>query len=125
MIVVPATTTAEEALSMFEETGADGVMIGRGAMNNPWIFSQIVELANGHAVPRPSAEDRERLVDQHLRLMIDFFRDDRSTVHMLKKYLCAYSTGLPGASDFRNRVNRADELDSLVRQAQAFFQAAA
>lgn len=118
-------TTAEEALSMLSDTGADGVMIGRGAMNNPWIFSQIVELAGGRSVPRPSPHDREQLVAKHLALMIDFFKDDRSTVHMLKKYLCAYSTGLPGASDFRNRVNRMEELDSLVSQAHAFFQAAA
>ena len=118
-------TTADEALSMLEETGAAGVMIGRGAMNNPWIFSQIAQRASGRPVPRPSARDRERLVEKHLQLMVDFFRDDRSTVHMLKKYLCAYSTGLPGASDFRDRVNRADELNALVSQAQAFFQVAA
>lgn len=118
-------TSAEEALAMLDDTGAAGVMIGRGAMNNPWIFSQIVELAGGRAVPRPSARDREALVDKHLALMIEFFKDDRSTVHMLKKYLCAYSTGLPGASDFRNRVNRAEQIELLVSQAQAFFQAAA
>ncbi len=118
-------TRAEDALAMLDETGAAGVMIGRGAMANPWIFSQIVELASGRPVPRPSATDRERLVDKHLELMIGFFKDDRSTVHMLKKYLCAYATGLPGASRFRERVNRATELGRLVDDARSFFQAAA
>ncbi len=116
---------ADQALDLMRETGAAGVMIGRGAMANPWIFSQIVELAEGRPVPRPSPADRERLVQQHLTLMIDYFRDDRSTVHMLKKYLCAYATGLPGASGFRARINRATELDGLVDDARSFFRAAA
>ncbi len=117
--------SAAQALDVLAETGAAGVMIGRGAMANPWIFSQIVELAQGHPVPRPSAVERERLVERHLELMIGYFKDDRSTVHMLKKYLCAYATGLPGASGFRARVNRADRLDGLVDDARRFFQAAA
>jgi hypothetical protein len=57
--------------------------------------------------------------------MIGYFQNDRSTVHILKKYLCAYATGLPGASLFRARVNRAEQLDGLVDDARRFFQAAA
>ncbi len=116
---------ADQALDLMRETGAAGVMIGRGAMANPWIFSQIVELASGRAMPRPSAGERERLVAKHLDLMVGYFQDDRSTVHMLKKYLCAYATGLPGASGFRSRINRATELDGLVDDARSFFRAAA
>ncbi len=116
---------ADQALDLMRETGAAGVMIGRGAMANPWIFSQIVELASGRAMPRPSAGERERLVAKHLDLMVNYFQDDRSTVHMLKKYLCAYATGLPGASGFRSRINRATELDGLVDDARSFFRAAA
>ena len=115
----------EQALDMLAETGAAGVMIGRGAMANPWIFSQIVELASGRPVPRPSAAEREALVERHLDLMIGYFEDDRSTVHMLKKYLCAYATGLPGATGFRRRVNTATELAGLVDDARSFFRAAA
>ncbi len=118
-------TRAEHALEMLRETGAAGVMIGRGAMANPWIFSQIVELASGRPPPQPTSEDRERLVDRHLALMIDYFRDDRSTVHMLKKYLCAYSSGLPGGNEFRGRITRATELERLVDDAKSFFRAAA
>lgn len=118
-------TTPEGALAMLRETGAAGVMIGRGAMANPWIFREIAELAEGRRLPRPTAAEREQLVDRHLGLMIDYFRDDRSTVHMLKKYLCAYATGLPGASEFRNRINRANELACVVDDARDFFRAAA
>lgn len=113
------------ALDMLRDTGAAGVMIGRGALANPWIFAQIQELAAGRPVPPPSLAERERLVERHLSLMIDYFREERSTVHMLKKYLCAYSTGLPGSSEFRSRINRATELDRVVDDARSFFRAAA
>ena len=118
-------TRAEHALSMLRETGAAGVMVGRGAMANPWIFAQIVELASGRPLPQPTREDRERLVERHLALMIDYFRDDRSTVHMLKKYLCAYSSGLPGGNEFRGRITRATELEGLMADAKSFFRTAA
>lgn len=117
--------SAEQALDMLRDTGAAGVMIGRGAMANPWIFSQIAKLASGRPVPRPRARERERLVERHLGLMIDYFRDDRACVHMLKKYLCAYSSGLPGAIEFRNRINRGTELRRVVDDAKSFFRAAA
>jgi nifR3 family TIM-barrel protein len=114
-------TTPEEALAMLRDTGAAGVMIGRGAMASPWIFAQTAELASGRPVVRPSAAERARLVERHLDIMLDYFEDDRSAVHMLKKYLSAYSSGLPGAGDFRDRVNRSNELHEVLRDARRFF----
>jgi len=114
-----------DALDMLRDTGAAGVMIGRGAMANPWIFREIEELASGTPQRRASAAEREQLVEKHLALMLDYYKDDRSTVHMLKKYLCAYSTGLPGASEFRNRITRSCELDRVLDDARDFFRAAA
>ena len=58
-------------------------------------------------------------------MMIDYFDDPRSTVHMLKKYLCAYATGIPGATEFRNRITRSTELDQVRDDALCFFRAAA
>jgi tRNA-dihydrouridine synthase B len=117
--------TARDALDMLRDTGAAGVMIGRGAMRRPWIFSQAAELAGGRPVPEPTGAERARLVERHLELMLRFFADRGSAVHMLKKYLCAYASGMPGASDFRDRVNRAQELDEVVDDAMHFFRAAA
>jgi tRNA-dihydrouridine synthase B len=116
---------AQDALDMLEETGAAGVMIGRGAMNNPWIFSHVVELAQGRPVPRPSAGERAALVERHVQLMIDYFEDEHSTLHNLKKYLAAYSTGMGGASEFRDGINRALRLDAAVDEARRFFGSAA
>ncbi len=118
-------TEAQHAIDMLNDTGAAGVMIGRGAMGNPWIFSQIVELAEGRPIPRPSPDERLALVHRHVDSMIRYFDDPRSTVHMLKKYLCAYSTGIPGASDFRDRINRSTDLEWVVDHADEFFRSAA
>lgn len=114
-----------DALDMLDATGAAGVMIGRGALGNPWLFSQIVELSEGRPVPQPTGDARARLVERHLQLMLEYFEDTRSAVHMLKRYLCAYSTGMPGGSDFRNRISRSADLDLVVRSAEQFFRRAA
>jgi nifR3 family TIM-barrel protein len=117
--------TPEDGISMLRETGAAGVMIGRGAMDNPWIFAQIAELDSGRPVPRTGRGALAALVERHVSLMLRYFDDDHARVQNLKKYLCAYATGLPGASDFRNRVNRAQDLAPLVEDASAFFGSAA
>jgi len=116
--------SAQDALDMLAETGAAGVMIGRGALRRPWIFSRILELASGRKRPEPSPAQRAELVERHLGLMLRYF-DEQSAVHMLKKYLCAYATGMRGASAFRERVNRARRLDSVVDDARTFFGMAA
>jgi len=116
--------TPQDALDMLRQTGAAGVMIGRGALRRPWIFSQIVELDGGRPVPEPAPAERAELVERHLELMLRYFGDQRSAVHMLKKYLCAYAVGLRGASAFRERVNRADDLERVVADATSFFRSA-
>jgi nifR3 family TIM-barrel protein len=112
---------AQDALDMLGETGAAGVMIGRGAMQRPWIFGEIVELASGRPAPRVRRAD---VVERHLGLMLGYF-DEHQSVHMLKKYLCAYAAGMRGASAFRERVNRAHCLDAVVDDAREFFGVAA
>jgi tRNA-dihydrouridine synthase B len=113
--------TAQDAVDMLVETGADGVMIGRGALANPWIFSQIIEFTEGREAQRPSAQERAELVEKHLELMIRTFPNPHFTVHLLKKYLCAYATGLRGASSFRKHIQRSSDLDELVEDAKHFF----
>ena len=116
---------ARQVFEMLAETGAAGVMIGRGAMSNPWIFAQAAELSEGRPAPQPSPRERAELVERHLDIMVDYYADERFCVHMVKKYLCAYSSGITGGGSFRERVNRATRLDGVIRDAQAFFHEAA
>ena len=53
--------------------------------------------------------------------MMDHFRESTQTVHMLKKYLCAYSSGIHGGSHFRDRINRSADLDRMLEDARSFF----
>lgn len=111
----------EQALDMLDETGAAGVMIGRGALANPWLFRQAVSLDGGELPRTPSRQERLELVERHLATMIDYFGDERFTVHMIKKYLCAYSSGMAGATEFRDRVTRSRALGPVLHDARAFF----
>ncbi len=114
-----------DALAMLAETGAAGVMIGRGALANPWIFGEIAALDAGRPLPPPSRAQRAGLVERHLGLVLECFDGDRSCVHLLKKYLSAWSSGLAGAVEFRDRINRCHELERVLADARAFFGAGA
>ena len=117
--------SASGALETLEKTGAAGLMIGRGAMRNPWIFKQIMELDRGRPIPLPSSADRAALVERHIGMMLDYFGDSAQKVHMLKKYLCAYSSGITGSHAFRERINRSDAIDRVLEDAATFFGEAA
>jgi nifR3 family TIM-barrel protein len=110
--------TADDVRDMLHATGAAGVMVGRGAMANPWLFRQV---ADPECAGEPSARDRAALVGRHLELMLRYFDDDISRVHMLKKYLAAYASGMPGAHEFRDAVCRAHQLDTVLSAAHAYF----
>jgi tRNA-dihydrouridine synthase B len=98
--------TPEDALSMLEQTSCDGVMIGRAAVGNPWIFSRARELLEGGpSSPPPSLGDRIRLAVEHLDLMVDA-KGERRGVQEMRKHIVAYLRGFPGASNLRAELVR-------------------
>jgi tRNA-dihydrouridine synthase B len=114
-------TKAQDALDVLRETEAAGVMIGRGAMGNPWIFEQVLELARGRRPRTPSAAERFETVERHIALMEHCFEDDRAFAHNLKKYVAAYSKGLQGSAAFRQAALESDERDHLLALTRRFF----
>ena len=112
---------AEDAFSMLRETGAAGVMIGRGAIGNPWIFAQILALARGAAPRAPSPDERLATVLRHVSLMERSFPDRRALGANLKKYVSAYSKGLPGSAAFRQAALESDEADRILELTREFF----
>jgi nifR3 family TIM-barrel protein len=110
-----------QVFETLEETGAAGVMIGRGTLGNPWIFEQVLALARGAPAPRPTAEVRWNTIQRHIDLMRACFEDDASLGRNLKKYVAAYSKGLPDSSDFRERVSRSEDLGEILERTHAFF----
>jgi tRNA-dihydrouridine synthase B len=108
-------TTAQDARRMIESTGCDFVMIGRGALGNPWIFRQL----NGG--PAPTTEERRDLIREHFRAHLSFVGDDLAAVRSFRKHLAWYAHGLRGASAFRNTVNTLDAATQVMRAIDAFF----
>ncbi|MBR2380992.1 MAG: tRNA dihydrouridine synthase DusB [Clostridia bacterium] len=103
-----------DALKMLQETGCDGVMIGRGALGNPWIFENTVNLFEGR-------EQREIYVNEvvdvalwHLHLMIES-KGERAGIAESRKHLGWYMKGIRGASELRNRINSAENLSELEK----------
>ncbi len=106
----------QDALRMLEETGCDAVMIGRGALGNPWLFRRTVHfLATGELLPPPAPAERIGLALCHLDLFLSF--KGEKALPQMRKHLAWYLKGLPGAAQKRAAINAArtpDEVRTLL-----------
>ena len=110
--------TVEDAHRMQEQTGVDAVMIGRGALGNPWIFRQL----NG-GLP-PDNDERCAVVLAHFEAHLAFVGEELAAVRAFRKHLAWYAHGLRGASAFRAEVNRLDRAEVVHSAVRNFFQQA-
>lgn len=113
--------TPEDVFDVLRATGAAGVMIGRGAMGNPWIFEQALALGRGASPRRPSADERWATVERHVELMEQTFEDRFALAANVKKYVAAYSKGLPDSAHFRQTALEATSLEALLDLTREFF----
>ena len=102
-----------DAARMLKETGADGVMIGRGAMGNPWLFREARRVLEGGAPQAVSLNERIDTAVLHARWMVDF-KGERLGVMEMRKHVGHYISGLRGATAIRRQVNFATTLDELT-----------
>ncbi len=116
-------STPEKAAFVLAHTGADGLMIGRAAQGNPWIFREIGHyLATGtRLAPPPVAEVRDTLLD-HLETLYAFY-GEYSGVRMARKHISWYSKGLRNGAAFRHRVNQAETCAAQLALVREFFDA--
>ena len=105
--------TAADALSMMAETGCDGVMIARGAMGNPWIFSEITAALEGRPFAMPSHAERFEVALGQVREMIEE-KGERVGLAEAKKHLAWYCHGMDGAAAARGRLMQADTYDEMA-----------
>ena len=111
--------SAERAEKMLRETGCDGVMIGRGARGNPWIFREIVSyLETGRKPEKPTAQERCACILEHAGLMRRY-KGEYTAVREMRKHVSWYTFGWPHAAKLRGRINTVEsmeELEKLVRE---------
>jgi tRNA-dihydrouridine synthase B len=96
----------QDAQEMFSQTGCDSVMIGRGAMGNPWIFSRIKALLSHKPVQMPTVKERIETALEHIHRYKKIYGEKKAAAEM-KKHTSWYIRGLPGASGLRARIFRA------------------
>jgi len=101
IIVNGDVTTPQGVKQAFDQTGADGVMIGRGAISNPWIFRQAKHfMATGELLPEPTVQERVDLLKEHLRLAVEY-KGERTGVIELRKHYAGFLRGMPNVSRVR------------------------
>ena len=111
----------EDAAQALKQSGADGVMIGRGAYGKPWLLGQVMHwLRHGATLPDPTIDQQFDLILEHYETMLDHYGSETG-VKMARKHLGWYTKGLPGSAEFRNRVNFIDNPAEVVRSLSAFY----
>lgn len=103
----------EDAKRMLDETGCDGVMIGRAALGNPWIFRRTARfLETGDLLPEPTYIERIELARRHLRMMVGLYGEDRG-VREMRGQIAWYIKGMPGAGRLRKLSTQASSLEKM------------
>lgn len=111
----------ESALRMFKETSCDGIMVGRAAQGNPWIFREInAYLEKGEILPRPSYEEMRDVVKQHANLQLEF-KGEYTGVREMRKHLAWYTTGMPHSAAFRNSINLVETAEDMMKAIDEIF----
>ena len=106
------------ARRMLEETGCDGIMIGRGAQGNPWILHQILRwMETGEEEKKPDLQEVKEMILRHGRLLTEY-KGEYTGVREMRKHVAWYTSGYPNSSKLRGRINEAqtlEELEGLIR----------
>ncbi len=111
----------ESAYRMFETTGVDGIMIGRGSFGNPWIFRNIkYYLETGEKLPPPSNEEKLEVIKKHIKLAVEE-KGEEVAVKELRKHISWYTKNLKNSSEFRAMMNKIESKDELVKAIEEYF----
>lgn len=114
-------TGAKEAKAMLDLTRCDGVMIGRGAKGNPWIFSQILHyLETGEVLPGPSVLEIKEMILRHGRLLSED-KGEFTAMREMRKHMAWYTAGLPHSAALRNEINLVETLEEMAGLMERYF----
>lgn len=114
----------ESAVKMYEETGCDLVMIGRGSYGRPWLFSQIRSyMENGKYPPEPTLAEKMKTMLHQAEMTVEF-KGEKKAMAELRRQCSFYLKGIPGAASFRGRCGTLSKMDDLLRLAEDVMESA-
>lgn len=107
--------TVADGLRMLEQTGCDGLMIGRGADGNPWLFTALAAALRGEPLPEPpSLKERLAQAAEHLEMLIAY-KNEVVAVKEMRRHISAYLKGMPHAAEFRGRFHKVDTQEQFSK----------
>ncbi len=111
----------DDAETALAQSGADGVMVGRGAYGKPWLLGQIMHwFATGQRIGEPDLGTQYALITEHYRAMLEHY-DVPVGVKCARKHIGWYTKGLHGSADFRNRVNQIEDPNEVLSMLRMFY----
>lgn len=114
--------TIDDADTALKESGADGLMIGRGSYGRPWFPGQVMHwLQTGERRPDPSLDEQYRVIVENYEAMLSLYGHDTG-VNLARKHLGWYTKGLPGSAEFRNRVNQEANGRTVLAMLREFYE---
>ena len=108
-------------LRMMEQTGCDGVLVGRAAVTNPWIFKQADALRRGELVPRVTLEERRDLIVRHFRLLAES-EEEMTAFHKIRTFAGRYTHGLPGGKRLHQKIQSIKSVSDFLLEVEDFFE---
>ncbi len=114
-------TDALSAAKMLEETGCDGIMVGRASRGNPWIFREInAYFDTGSLIPRPSKEEVRDTILRHAALQLEY-KGEYTAIREMRKHVAWYTTGYPHSARLRQKVNDMETVAQLEEGIRSIF----
>lgn len=111
----------EDAAEALRQSGADGVMVGRGSYGRPWLLHRMMHwFRTGETLPDPPLDEQYRVIDAHYRDMLSHYGTDVG-VKVARKHIGWYTKGLPGSAEFRNRINQEPDPQIVLAELAAFY----
>lgn len=111
----------EKARQMLQQTGCDGILIGRAARGNPWIFREITEYLDTGVIPdRPCNARKKELILRHAALQLQY-KGEYIGVREMRKHLAWYTFGMPNSARFRREINTMETMEQLVESVERIF----
>ena len=111
----------ETALRMFEYTGVDGIMIGRGTFGNPWIFKRIINyLKTGKKLPEIKNDEKLQVIKEHINLELKN-KEEITAIREMRKHIAWYTKNMANSSEFRNEINKIEDKNKLMQKVEEYF----